>query len=388
MYKIQTLNKISAVGLERFPRAEFELASGIEHPDAILVRSQDMLSMEIPATVKAVARAGAGTNNIPIDRCTERGIVVFNTPGANANSVKELVIASLFLSSRRIVDGICWAKTLTEDVADRVEKEKSRFAGPEIKGKKLAVVGLGAIGVLVANAASALGMDVSGYDPFISIESAWGLSREVKRAPLLDSLIAEADYITLHLPLNDHTEGIINRERLKRMRKGVRILNFARGGLIDRNALIDSLNSGIVDRYVTDFPVDELAGIEGVIPIPHLGASTPEAEDNCAIMAADQLIGFLTSGNIRNSVNFPSCEMPMTTSKRIIIANRNIPNMVGQVTTVLAAAKINIAEMLNRHLGNYAYNIIDVDGEVPETTVCELSGIEGVVMARVIDNEK
>lgn len=387
MYKIQTLNKIAAIGLDRFSRNTFEVASEMEHPDGILVRSQNMHDMKIPETVMAIARAGAGTNTIPIEGCTEKGIVVFNTPGANANSVKELVLASLFLSSRKIVEGISWAKGLTGDVSGQVEKEKSKFKGPEIQGKKLAVVGLGAIGVQVANGAAALGMEVYGYDPFISVESAWGLSREVGRASLLDTLIADADYITLHLPLSDKTKNFFNEEKFSRMKPGVRILNFARGGLVETEALVKALESGAVSRYVTDFPSDDLIGIEGVMPVPHLGASTPEAEDNCAIMAADQMIEYLTAGNIKNSVNFPTCEMAFSGQNRIVIANKNIPNMVGQITTVLAEAKINIADLLNRHLGDYAYNIIDVDDEVPESTVSALQSIEGVAMARVIQNE-
>ncbi len=385
MYRIKTLNKIASIGLDRFPRALFDVASELDDPDGILVRSADMHEVEIPGSVKAIARAGAGTNNIPVQRCTERGIVVFNTPGANANSVKELVIASLFLSSRRIIEGVSWVRSLSGDVAEQVEKEKSRFKGPEIRGKKIGVIGLGAVGVLVANAAAALGMQVVGYDPFISVESAWGLSREVRRASHIDPLISDVDYITLHLPLNDRTKGFINAEKLRRMKPGVRILNFARGGLVDTKAIIDAIESGTVERYVTDFPEPELVANEKVLPVPHLGASTPEAEDNCAVMAVDQMIEYLTTGNIRNSVNFPACEMSMAGTRRIIIANRNIPNMVGQITTILARDQINISDMINRHRGDYAYNIIDVDGEVPADTASRLASIEGVVMARVLD---
>ena len=385
MYKIKTYNKIAPVGLERFPRAEFKVASEIEHPDAVLVRSQDLHKVDFPDTVKAIARAGAGTNNIPTADCTKRGIIVFNTPGANANSVRELVLTSLLLSSRKIIEGINWVRSLDGDIEELVEKEKSRFTGPEIRGKKLAVIGLGAIGVLVANGAVALGMTVVGYDPFISVESAWGLSREVTRASLLESLIADADYITLHLPLNDQTMNFLDEEKFSRMKRGIRILNFARGGLVDRDALIRAIDSGIVESYVTDFPDGKLIANEKIIPGPHLGASTPEAEENCAIMAADQLIEFLSTGNIRNSVNFPACEMSMTADKRIVIANENIPNMVGQITTVLANQQINISEMLNRHRGDHAYNIIDVEGEITAETLQALRNIDGVMMVRAIE---
>jgi len=385
MYTIQTLNNIASVGLERFPQDRFDLASDIAEPDAIVVRSADMHSLDIPASVKAIARAGAGTNNIPVDACTERGIVVFNTPGANANSVKELVLASLFLASRRIVEGIAWARTLTGDIESLVEKGKKQFAGPEIKGKKIAVVGLGAIGVQVANGAAALGMEVVGYDPFISVESAWGLSREVKRASQIEALVSDADYITLHLPLNDQTHHFFNETTFTHMKRGVRVLNFARGALVDTASLVSAIESGIVARYVTDFPDETLVGIDAVLPIPHLGASTPEAEENCAVMAAEQLVDYLTTGNIRNSVNFPACEMVMSGPNRIVIANRNIPNMVGQITTVLAKDQVNISDMLNRHRGDYAYNIIDVDGKVPNDVASRLASIEGVVMARVIN---
>lgn len=387
MYRIQTLNKISAAGLELFPRDEYEIASEIGHPDAVLVRSQKMHDMEIPQTVKAIARAGAGVNNIPVDLCSERGIVVFNTPGANANSVKELVLTGLFLSSRRVTEGISWARSLTGkgvEVPVLIEKNKSQFTGPEIKGKKLGVIGLGAIGVMVANDAQALGMEVIGYDPFISVEAAWGLSRSVRRALSLDSLVAEVDYLTVHTPLTEKTKGMINRDRLALMKKGVRLLNFARGGLVNNEDLIAAMSDGVVAAYVTDFPDDDLVGIEKVIPIPHLGASTPEAEENCAHMAVTQLRNYLEHGNIRNSVNYPACEMPSTGQNRIVVANRNVPNMVGQITTVLAAHKANISDMLNKSRQNLAYNIIDIDGEVAEPALDEIRAIEGVIMTRLI----
>ena len=386
MFTIRTLNNISPLGLECFPRGQFEVASEIAQPDAILLRSFDMHSLDLPLTLKAVARAGAGYNNIPIEKCTERGIVVFNTPGANANSVKELVIAGMLLSSRGIIEGINWSRSLDEnDVAGAVEKGKKQFVGPEIAGKRLGVVGLGAVGVLVANDAASLGMDVSGYDPFISVESAWGLSRGVKRASHLDELIGEADYITLHLPLNEKTTGFFDRDKFSHMKHGVRILNFARGGLVNNDDLIVAMSKGIVAKYVTDFPDDKLIKHEQVIPVPHLGASTPEAEDNCAIMAATQLIEFLKTGNTRNSVNFPSCEMALSGDARIVIANENIPNMVGQITTILAEDRINISDMLNRHRGDFAYNIIDIEGRVSEETLTKLKAIQGVIMVRLVE---
>ncbi|MBN2035917.1 MAG: phosphoglycerate dehydrogenase [Chitinispirillaceae bacterium] len=389
MRKIQTLNKISTIGLELFPRDEYEIASEILNPDAILVRSANMLTMEIPASVAAIARAGTGVNNIPVPACTDRGIVVFNTPGANANGVKELVIAGMLMASRRIVSGIIWAKGLVgrgDEVPKLIEKGKSDFAGPEIRGKKLGVIGLGAIGVMVANDAVSLGMQVTGYDPFISVEAAWGLSREVKRARGLDSLVADSDFITMHVPLNDQTKGMINKERLALMKKGVRILNFARGGLANNADLIGAIAEGRVAVYVTDFPDEELLKNEQVIALPHLGASTPESEDNCAIMAVNQVRDFLENGNIKNSLNHPDCDMGTAPpdGTRILIANKNVPNMVGQVTAVLAGETINIADMINRHKGEIAYNIIDIDGQVKQTTIDALKGISGVIMVRGI----
>ena len=387
MYKIQTLNKISAKGLDLFSRDTYEVASEILHPDGIIVRSQDMHSMQLPDTVKAIARAGAGTNNIPVEECTRKGIVVFNTPGANANSVKELTLAGLFLSSRKLFRGMLWARQLTgkgDEVPVLIEKGKKEFAGNEIRGKKLGIIGLGAIGVDVANDAERLGMVVTGYDPFISVEAAWGLSPTVRKAESLESLLANSDYISIHIPLNDQTRGIINRERFARMKRGVKILNFSRGGLVNNEDLTEAIQNGIVDRYVTDFPDDSLLQIENVIPIPHLGASTPEAEENCAVMAARQIIDFLETGNINNSVNFPTCGMPLTTDTRIIIANRNVPNMVGQITTVMAEEEMNITEMINRHKGEYAYNIIDIEAKDTSVLLDKLKKIEGVVMARTI----
>ncbi len=387
MYKIKTLNKISPVGLEALPRAEYEISSEITNPDGIILRSYNMHDMELPDSLKAVARAGAGVNNIPIDKCTERGIVVFNTPGANANGVKELVLAGLFLSSRKIVQGVEWAKTLVgngDQVPKMIEKGKSQFAGPEIKGKTLGIIGLGAIGVMVANDASALGMNVIGYDPFISVERAWRLSRSTKKAVSLDDLIANSDYISIHAPLTDETKGMLNKEKFALMKKGVRILNFARNGLVNNADLKEAIAEGIVSCYITDFPDEELLQMDNVIGIPHLGASTPEAEDNCAMMAAGQIKDFFECGNLKNCVNFPDCELPFSSKSRVVVINKNIPTMVGQITGLFAQKKLNIANMLNRHKGDYAYNIIDVDGEVTEEDVQALREIDGIIMARAV----
>jgi D-3-phosphoglycerate dehydrogenase len=387
MFKVQTLNKISPRGLNLLPHENYEFATEIVKPDAILVRSQKMHDMQLPSTLKAIARAGAGVNNIPVEKCTEQGIVVFNTPGANANAVKELVIMGLFFSSRKVFRGIAWAKGLAgkaDQVPKLVEQGKSSFSGSEIKGKRLGVIGLGAIGVMVANDAEALGMQVCGYDPFLSVESAWGLSRTVNKAVSIDSLIADSDYISLHIPLNDDTKGSINREKFALMKKGIRILNFARGELVKNEDLIEAINQGIVERYVTDFPNDALLNNDNVIPIPHLGASTPESEDNCAVMAVNQLRDFLERGNIRNSVNFPECILAPSGSMRIIIANRNVPKIIGHFTSILAQHNINIAEMLNKSKGDYAFNIIDIDGNAEKNIIEKLQAVEGVVMVRVL----
>jgi len=387
MFKIQTLNKISPRGLALLPPEQYEYASEIMHPDAILVRSYNMLDMEIPSSLLAIARAGAGVNNIPVQKCSEQGIVVFNTPGANANAVKELVLLGLLLASRKVYQGITWAKSLAgkgSEVPKLVEKGKSNFEGPEIMGKKLGVIGLGATGVMVANAADALGMEVMGFDPFVSVDAAWRLSRTVRKALSIDHLLSESDYITLHVPLNDSTRGRINREKFEIMKKGVRILNFARAEIVNIPDLIEAIKNGTVAAYVTDFPTDELLGIDAVIPIPHLGASTPESEENCAIMAVNQLRDYLEFGNIKNSVNFPECVLPYTGTQRITVANKNVPNMIGQITPILAAENINIADMLNKSLGDYAYNIIDIDGIANSNVIQKLKAVNGVIMVRII----
>ena len=386
MYKVQTLNKISKYGTDLFTK-NFECADGVENPDAILLRSFNMHESTLPESLKAVARAGAGTNNIPIDKCSEKGIVVMNTPGANANAVKELVLLGMLLASRNAYDGITWAKTLAgkgSEVKGLVEKGKSNYAGSEILGKNLAVIGLGAIGVKIANDAAALGMNVSGYDPFISVTSAWKISNCVKYSSDIDSILADADYVSLNLPLIDSTKNFINADKFKVMKKGAVLLNFSRSELVDNTALIDALKSGIVGKYVTDFPTDEVLTLENVIPIPHLGASTEEAEDNCAIMAVNQIMDYLENGNITNSVNFPDCASEKKGLKRITIANKNIPNIIGQITPILAGANININEYINKSQDQYAYNIIDINSEIDNATIDKLKNIEGVVMVRVL----
>ncbi len=390
MYNIKTLNKISKKGLSLFDYSKYSVDGEEDHTDAFVLRSFKMHDMDIPSGLKAVARAGAGTNNIPVDKYTEKGIVVFNTPGANANSVKELVLMSLFISSRKIIRGVAWAQTLKgqgDEVSKVIEKGKSDFTGNEIMGKTLGVIGLGAIGVMVANDAISLGMEVIGFDPYISIDAAWGLSRNVQKSESIEGLLTRCDYITMHMPLNDSTRGFINEEKIAMMKKGVKILNFSRGELVDNDALKKAIKEEIVDRYVTDFPSDDLLGIDSIIPIPHLGASTPEAEENCAIMAVNQLKDFLESGNIKNSVNFPDCRMDMNGETRISIGNRNVPNMVGQISHVLAEAGLNIANMINRNKGDYAYNLIDIDGPVPENVIAAIKNINGVIFTRIIEGK-
>lgn len=387
MFKIQTLNKIDPEGLKIFPLDQYEIASEFATPDAIIVRSQAMHDLELPSSLLSIARAGAGVNNIPVEKCTEKGIVVFNTPGANAHGVKEIVIAGMLLASRDIAGSIEWAKTLKgkgAEVPGMVEKGKSNFGGTEIRGKKLAVIGLGAIGVLVANAAQALGMDVIGYDPYISVAHAWKLSRNVKKAEGLESLLANADFVSLHVPQLPETKGFINKDRLKMMKPGVKIMNFARGGLVNNQDIIEAIEAGIVGKYVTDFPEDELIGVKNIIAIPHLGASTEESETNCAIMAVNQTIDYLENGNIVNSVNFPTTEMERNGGTRIVVANKNIPKMVSQISALLAHEGLNISNMLNRNKEEIAYNIIDVDGSVPSTIKNMISEIEGVKMVRIL----
>lgn len=391
MFKIQTLNKIDQEGLQLFPLNNYEIASELPNPDAIVLRSFSMHDMELPGSLKAVARAGAGVNNIPIEKCTDKGIVVFNTPGANANAVKELVIAGMLLASRDIIGSAIWAKTLIgkgNEVPALVEKGKNNFAGQEIEGKTLAVIGLGAIGVLVANAASALKMNVIGYDPYMSVKQALKLSHEVTWVEGIQPLLAQADYVTINVPLTSETKGYINSEKFKMMKDGVRILNFARGGLVDTESLKEAITSGKVACYVTDFPDEEMLKMDKVISIPHLGASTKESETNCSIMAVEQVKDFLENGNIKNSVNFPeACMEKSGNTCRIIIANKNIPNMVSQISSILASEGINIDNMLNKKHGDIAYNIIDVaQKNVDESVRAKFESIEGVFMARLIQD--
>ena len=389
MFVVQTLNKIAQEGLSMLPKDQYEIADECLAPDAVLVRSAKMHDMVLPESLKAIARAGAGVNNIPIDKCSEQGVVVFNTPGANANAVKELVLTGLMLASRDIAGGIGWVRGQSADngLAKTIEKNKSNYGGIEIAGKTLGVVGLGAIGVMVANAALDLGMSVVGFDPYISVQSAWGLNRNVARAENLDKLLAQSDFISLHIPLMDDTVGYIGEDAFNKMSGCVRLLNFARGELVDNAALQAALDSGKCVRYVTDFPgclTQDLLTHESVIPIPHLGASTEGSELNCATMAVAQLREFLENGNIVNSVNFPECGMARTAAKRLIAANRNVPKIVGQITSVLAEYGLNIADMMNKSRGEYAYTIVDIDGDIPGAVVERIMAIPDVLMARVI----
>lgn len=386
MYNILTLNKIAACGTDRFDSAKFAVSDNCENPDAIMVRSAAMHDMQFGDNLLAIGRAGAGVNNIPVDRCAEEGIVVFNTPGANANAVKELVITALLISSRKIPAAIEWANGLKgngAEVGKIVEKGKSSFVGPEITGKTLGIIGLGAIGVLVANAAVALGMKVVGYDPFLSVNTALRLDPAVKTVGDVNDIFAQSDYITIHVPYNAETKGTINEKTLAMCKDGVRIINLARGELVDDAAIIAALGSGKAAAYVTDFPNDNVLGVEGVIPMPHLGASTPEAEDNCAVMAADELADYILNGNIRNSVNYPNASMNAVGTK-ICIMHKNVPAVISQITTILGNNKINIENMCNASKKDYAYTIIDAVGDIGSGIVNELSAVENVIRVRVI----
>jgi len=386
MYKYHCLNPISHVGLERLDENYVKTDEAGE-ADVILVRSAKMHDMEFGADLKAIARAGAGVNNIPLDRCAEEGIVVFNTPGANANGVKELVIAGMLLAARDIVGGINWVQEHEEDgdIAKVTEKKKKAFAGTELQGKKLGVIGLGAIGVLVANAATNLGMDVYGYDPYLSVESAWKLSRSIHHANTVDELYKECDYITIHVPALEDTKGMINKNAISLMKKNVVILNFARDTLVNSEDIVDALVSGTVKCYVTDFPTPEIAGVKGAIVIPHLGASTEESEDNCAQMAVDEIRDFLENGNISHSVNYPDCTLgPKGNEDRITVFHHNIPNMLGQFTSLMAQEDMNISLMTNKSRKEYAYTVMDVDKKVEDTVLEKLEAIDGVLKVRVI----
>jgi D-3-phosphoglycerate dehydrogenase len=385
MFKIGTLNKIAAVGTDNFDTAKYTVSDDIKGADAIMVRSASMLDMTFDPELIAIARAGAGVNNIPVDDCAAKGICVFNTPGANANAVKELVIAGLLISSRKVIPGIEWAKTLKgkgAEVGKLVEKGKGSYVGPEIRGKTLGVIGLGAIGVLVANAAMSLGMKVIGYDPFLSVKSAWGLNPHARYASSLNAVYAEADYISLHLPYNKDTKDTINEAAIASMKDGVRILNFARGELVDTAAVIKALSDGKVSAYVVDFPSDDVIGVDGVIAIPHLGASTPESEDNCAVMAAEELIDYLENGNITNSVNFPNAAMDAVGTK-VCIIHKNIPDTISKITGVFGAAGVNIENMVNKSKKDFAYTMVDAIGSI-DGIADKLSAVDGVIRVRVI----
>ncbi|MDB6102266.1 MAG: 3-phosphoglycerate dehydrogenase [Gammaproteobacteria bacterium] len=387
-YRILTLNNISARGLERLPRDRYEIASDLDHPDAILVRSADMHASPICDSLRAVGRAGAGVNNIPVAELSKRGIPVFNSPGANANAVKELVLAGLFLAARNICPAWSFSRSLSGDdhaIDEAVEKGKKKFLGFELPGRTLGVVGLGAIGVEVANSALALGMKVLGYDPQITVQRAWQLSSSVEQALSLDDLFARADAITVHVPLNDQTRKLVSEARLKLMKKSGIILNFARAAIVDDGAIVAALDAGRLHSYVCDFPNNALKDHPKVVTLPHLGASTGEAEENCAVMVAEQVRDFLENGNIRNSVNYPESVMPRApNTTRIVIANSNVPNMVGQISTSLATARINIADLLNKSRGEYAYTLIDTDGTVGEEILRQIRGIDGVLSARMV----
>ena len=386
MYKYHCLNPISPVGLEKFS-SEYQETGNIQEADVVLVRSADMKSMDLPENLKAIGRAGAGVNNIPLGKCSDEGIVVFNTPGANANGVKELVIAGMLLASRDIVGGIEWVESEqnVEDIGKLAEKKKKQFAGREISGKKLGIIGLGAIGVLVANAATHLGMEVYGYDPYISVEAAWNLSRTIKHINDLSIIYKECDYITIHVPLTDETRGMINAEAISQMKEDVVLLNFARDLLVDEKALVEALENGRVRKYVTDFANPVVAGAKNTLVTPHLGASTEEAEDNCAKMAVKELRNFLENGNIKNSVNYPNCDMgTCVTAGRIAINHRNTVNMISSFSKVLGDAGINISDMTNKSKGNYAYTLLDVQTRPYQEVIEKLEKIDGVLRVRIV----
>ena len=389
MFDILKLNAISPVGLAKLPKDEFKVSDDTTKPNGIILRSYDMHSMELPDSLLAVARAGAGTNNIPKDVCSEKGIVVFNTPGANANAVKEIVLCALLLSSRKIVQGIEWTKTLAgqADAAKQVEKGKKQFVGPEIMGKTLGIIGLGATGTLIANAAINLGMNVIGYDPFLNVDTAWNIDSHVHKAASVEEVVANSNYITMHVPLTDQTKNMFNAEMFDLMQKDTRLLNFSRDGLVDIAALKDAMDAGTIACYVTDLPTPEVLALDKAIAVPHLGASTPEAEQNCAAMAAMELSDFLKYGNIRHSVNYPDCTMPYTEGKaRVSIINKNIPNMIGSIANVFAKENLNIDNMINKSKGDWAYTLIDLDtlSDKGAELLEELNKIEGVVKTRIV----
>jgi len=381
MKKIQLLNKIAAVGTDIFDKNVYEVGEGIENPDAIMVRSASMHEMEFGSNLRAIARAGAGVNNIPTDKCAEAGIVVFNTPGANANGVKELAIAALILAARDVVGGIEWAKTLegNPDAAKAVEKGKGAYVGNELAGKTLGVIGLGAIGGMVANVATHLGMKVIGCDPYITVNAAWSLSRSIEKAASYDEIYAKADYITLHVPATETTKGMINAKTIGMMKEGVRIINLARADLVNAEDLKAALADGKIASYVTDFPTPATIGVKGIVNIPHLGASTFESEDNCAVMAAQELDEFLSTGNIRNSVNYPNVSIPHTGAARVCIMHKNVPTILNQITAVVSSEGVNIENMSNASRGDYAYTIVEVGSAFPANAEEQFAAIDGVI---------
>ena len=381
MKTIKTMNKIAAVGLDQLDREIFTVADDIENPDGIMVRSASLHDAEFGDNLKAIVRCGAGVNNIPLDKCAEKGIIVFNTPGANANGVKELTIAALLLASRKVVDGISWANGLTENVAKQVEKGKSAFGGNEIMGKTLGVIGLGAIGGLVANTAKSLGMKVLGCDNFLTVEAAWHLSRSINKASDYDEIYANADYITLHIPSNEKTRGMINKDSIAKMKDGVKIINMSRADLVNSDDIKQALESGKVSSYVTDFPTEETVNTPGIITIPHLGASTEESEDNCAVMAAHQIEDFLVNGNIKNSVNYPDISMARTDGGRILVLHRNLPNILSSITSLISSVGINIDHMANRSKGDYACTIVDTPTHLDDNIIDMISRGENVIRA-------
>ena len=384
MKNILCLNKIAKIGTDKLDPAVYNVGTEVADPDAFMVRSAAMHDMQFGKDMIAIARAGAGVNNIPVDRCSSEGIVVFNTPGANANGVKELAICALMLASRDVVGGIKWASTLTEDVAKSVEKGKSQFAGVEVKGKTLGVIGLGAIGGLVANAAVDLGMKVVGCDPFLSVDAAWAIDSRVEKAATFEDVFKVADYVTLHVPATKDTKGMICEKSLAGMKDGVRIINLARADLVNAADVKAALASGKVAAYVTDFPTEETVGVDGIVAIPHLGASTAESEDNCAVMAAMELDEYLRCGNIKNSVNFPNVAMPMSGDKRICVLHANVPNVISQITAIVGETGANIENMMNKSKGDNAYTLVDVTGNVADDVIAKLSAIEGAWRVRVI----
>ena len=384
MYNVKLLNKIAKCGTSIFDASTYTVGEDVQNAEAIMVRSASMHEMEFDKELLAIARAGAGVNNIPLDKCSDEGIVVFNTPGANANAVKELAICALLLGSRKIVDGINWASTLTEDVAKAVEKGKGAYVGPELLGKTLGVIGLGAIGAQLANTAIHLGMKVYGYDPFITVDSAWRLSREIKHAKELSEIFANCDYISVHVPSTPDTKGMINADTIATMKDGVRIINLSRADLVNNADIKAAIESGKVGSYVVDFPTEETINVPGIVAIPHLGASTPESEDNCAIMAANELVDYLECGNIKNSVNFPAAYLPCGGGTRVCVLHKNVPAVISSITTALSDEKLNIENMVNASKKDNAYTLLEVAGDIPVNLEAKLSAIENVIRVRVI----